>query len=98
MRIYKYPLELVRKQEIEVPQGSIILSVKSQEKNKLSLWAAVTPDIDVFETYTIITLATGVEIPETYGQLQLLNTVLDGPFVWHVFLAIKEDSGVDLTQ
>jgi len=97
VKIFKYPLELVRVQEIFLPEGATILSVKSQEQNKLSLWAAVNSDVLAeTEKHTILVLVTGSEIPESYGQLQLLSTVLDGVFVWHVFLAIKEDVGVDL--
>lgn len=80
--IWKFPLWLADDQRIEVPDGTIIRSVGSQD-GKLFMWCEVTPSnprseirIDVFGTgHTIL----------AGPDREFVGTVLIDPYVWHIF-------------
>jgi hypothetical protein len=86
--IYKYTLEIVDNQSIEVPTGAEFLTVQIQH-GKLCVWAIVDPSRRTeFEHFFIV--GTGHPIP-SLETLQHLGTVqlAGGSLVWHVFRAIK---------
>ena len=94
-RIYKYPLEVIGKQYIELPHGAEILHVDGQ-CGELKLWAMfedreyLSPDKHDIRIY-----GTGQQIPEETGALSYLGTVKQNmdSLVWHIFEMInKEDS------
>lgn len=79
--IYKYELELVDVQQVEMHKDATLLSCQIQ-RGKLTLWAIVEP-ANPFEKRMIEILGTGQDmqdIPRTY-----IATVQDGSFVWHIF-------------
>lgn len=82
--IRKYPLMMVDSQEVEMPAGSEILHVGVQ-KGTPTVWAIVDPEETTFAEKRIIEIyGTGHRIEDTEHSVYL-GTVMDGPFVWHVF-------------
>jgi len=79
--IWKYKLDIVDEQFIEMHQYSKLLSVAMQG-NELCLWAVVEPERDM-GTVQIRIFGTGN--PVYFGSLPFLGTVQEGRFVWHVF-------------
>ena len=81
--IWKYKLEIVDEQFIEIPFGynSKLLSVAMQDE-RLCLWAIVEPEKDT-KTAQIRIFGTGN--PHYSGSLEFLGTVQEQFFVWHVF-------------
>lgn len=82
MTIYKYPLLITEKQEMEIPKGAKYLTLKLQNGIPC-LWAKVSEkDIKVKTTFLMI--GTGQEIPngaEYIGTIHLTESNL----VFHVF-------------
>jgi hypothetical protein len=80
--IWKYPLELIDRQEIKVPAGAELLSVGTHE-HRLTLWAAVDPSRTSNAVRTIVIVGTDETMSE--GILRFVGTAPLGSFVWHVF-------------
>ena len=83
-RIYKYPLQLTKIQEIEMPRGAQVIHVGVQA-NTICLWAIVDTACPV-ERRSFAILATGhlnfnPEIMRHLGSV-IMN---EGALVWHVF-------------
>lgn len=82
--VYKYPVET--KHPMYLPEGAEILKVAYQGE-QLTLWAKVdTSNIDMPISLKIV--PTGGHIPSR-EKLDYIDTVFQGPFVWHVF-KVKE--------
>ena len=83
--IWKYPLEVMGEQDIEMPSGRI-LSVQNQG-GQLVLWAAVDPDAEPHKVKIVIK-GTGhpFEWDHEEGTLSYFTSVQQGEFVWHVFI------------
>jgi hypothetical protein len=79
-RIFKYPLK-TGTNELELPVGSLILDVICQNKT-LTMYVMVN-DTEDKVTRTIQVFGTGWVLPEE--NLEYINTVDVGIFVWHVF-------------
>ena len=79
--IYKYKLDLVQSQEIELPGNHKILSVQLQDGN-LCLWAKIVESEP--RLYTFYIYGTGHPIPD--GNLEYLDTVMINGLVWHIFI------------
>ena len=79
--IWKYGLELVPQQTIEMPQGAEFLSIQEQY-GSLCLWAIVTPGSDK-ELRTVAVVGTGHDCG--YSKDSHIDTVQQGAFVWHFF-------------
>lgn len=83
-RIYKYPLQITDKQEIELPVTAEVVAVQAQG-DELFFWAAV--DIsEKTKPRVFRVIGTGHDIPD--GKfLHYLGTVQThgGVLVWHVF-------------
>lgn len=74
--------------KIELPKNSSILSVKVAGDD-LNMWFKFNPTSKTnLESYTIRIVGTGFETP-TDG-FSYIDTIIDGMFVWHVF--IKQDN------
>lgn len=86
MVIYKYPILVIDSQCIELPKGAVILSVGVQNEIQVCLWAVVDPTQGV-EYREIVIIGTGNPMTELPANLRraFIGTVLQGPFVWHVF-------------
>lgn len=82
-RIYKYPLQVTDKQEIELPLTATVLSVQA-DGDKLFFWALV--DINEKTKPRVFrVIGTGHDIPD-FKFLHYLGTVQThgGSLVWHV--------------
>lgn len=86
--IFKYPLEAIDRQYIEMPEGATILTVQTQH-GLLCLWAIVNNQNNL-EKRTIIILGTGHDVPRE--QLEYIGTVQmeNGALIWHVFEEVGE--------
>jgi hypothetical protein len=84
-RIYKYELKDGR--GVEMPIGAKVLTIQTQ--NGLPyIWALVDTDVECdFRYFTIV--GTGHDFPEA-DDFTYINTIQDGPFVWHIFELIKK--------
>ena len=83
-RIYKYEL---KEGSVEMPIGAKILTIQDQN-DRPYIWALV--DIAAqceFRNFTIV--GTGYDFPEA-DDFTYINTIQDGPFVWHIFELIKK--------
>ena len=86
--IYKYRLDNVRRQVLELPRGHEVLKVDEQD-GTLVLWALVDVD-EPKERVVLWIFGTGFCVPESL-VLYHLGTVQMGQFVWHVFEDITEE-------
>lgn len=88
LRIYKYQLETTGVQEIEMPQGAIILSLQTQNEVPC-IWALVNPNTTVTKR-TFMIFGTGHKI-EMDKNLQHVGTyqLNNGFFVGHCFEVIN---------
>lgn len=74
--------------KIELPKDASILSLKVIG-DVLNMWFKFNPALKItLESYTIRIVGTGFETP-TDG-FSYVDTIIDGMFVWHVF--IKQDN------
>jgi len=78
MTVYKYVLDTVDIQELEMPQGAGLLHVAMQY-GKLCLWARIIPDSRTVKRRFRVA---GTGHPDVRGRY--LGTIL-GQLVWHVF-------------
>lgn len=92
--IWKYPVDIIDKQIIEMPQVAKILCVQIQGKEKF-IWAEVNPMIaehnNKLEERIIRVFGTGSNIPE-FINLNYIGTVQEGNFfvfVYHFFEEVK---------
>lgn len=83
MVIWKYELEVLDIQFIDVPIGGTILSVANQS-DRVMLWAMVNPT-NPKEKRRIEIYGTGHNIEPTPADRTFIGTVLVAPYVWHVF-------------
>jgi hypothetical protein len=83
-RIYKYEL---KEGSVEMPIGAKILSIQYQN-NRPYIWALVDTDVECEFRYFAL-VATGEDFPEA-DDFTYINTIQDGPFVWHIFECIKK--------
>jgi hypothetical protein len=79
-RIFKYSLDLVEKQKIEMPTNAKILSVQDQ-RGTICIWAEVGDYTETGRTFRIV--GTGHQIPDE--SLNFIATVQQGDFVWHIY-------------
>ncbi len=80
--IYKYPLKLTDVQHVTMPKGARILSVHDQ-RGTICLWALVDASEVSTEARLIEIIGTGNPMP--VAKRQFIGTVVQEPFVWHVF-------------
>jgi hypothetical protein len=84
MRIYKYPLETVDSQVVNLPKFSRILCLQIQDSSPF-IWAMVYPDKETvpirFRTY-----GTGHEADEPHLSYLGTYQLEDGKLVFHVFV------------
>ena len=81
MEIWKYKLAIADRQLVQMPVDSEILSVGNQQ-GAVCLWAKGDPTA-VTRNRVIEMIGTGH--PISPARRTFLGTVLDDPFVWHVF-------------
>jgi hypothetical protein len=73
-------------EELELPKGARVLSANYQNSiSILYLWAIVDPKAPKEKRhFVLIPTGQGMTIGDS-DQLVYINTVFQGPFVWHVF-------------
>jgi hypothetical protein len=88
MTIWKYPLDVVDSQIVEVPEGAKILAVQAQG-DVPCLWALVDPERPA-ETRTIHTYGTGHPVDDLAAMSsRYIGTyqIAGGKLVFHVFVS-----------
>ena len=87
--IYKYPLDVTDKTQLDLPINAEILCVQVQ-RNVPCLWALVNTNERILETVTIETFGSGH--PYTDGKRKYIGTyqLYNGEFVGHVFQRLSE--------
>lgn len=83
--IYKYKLERTDVQTIVLPRAYTILRIDRQYDD-LCLWALGFPDSPSVPVI-IYMIGTGHPVSEEVKAENYINTVFDGPFVFHFFKA-----------
>lgn len=83
--IFKYSLDVVGKQVIQMPKGAEILTVQMQA-GRPQIWAVVEPD-NAPSPFEILMVGTGHEMPQEFGRYIGTIQMLDGNLVWHYFEA-----------
>jgi hypothetical protein len=81
--IYKYPLEITDLQGVQVPLGAKPLSV-ALVREQLCLYCLVNIYEEELESLSVAIYGTGHKRHNISGTF--LGTVVDRPFVWHVFI------------
>lgn len=87
MKIWRYELKVADVQDIEIPNGSILLSVQAQNETPC-LWALIYNTEAEKETIRLRTIGTGNPISdEDFDPQDFLGTyqLKCGSFVGHVF-------------
>lgn len=87
--IYKYPIKIEEKQEIEIPFGAMILSVQLQNGNPY-LWAKVETG-NSNATRIIYVFGTSQPIEIKGGAIRYIDTLQTGVYVWHVFEGVDSN-------
>ena len=89
--IWKWPLPLAREQELVLPYRTKLLCAKNQGGH-ISVWGLVDSDSQTTQVVFKI-FGTGWNLSSSevgvVGDLQYLDTVILGDFVWHVFYQVK---------
>jgi hypothetical protein len=84
MTIWKFPLVIDDRQEVEVPDGARFLSIQTQ--NGLPcMWLAVDPKAAKTKV-ALRCFGTGHKLPIGWDHWVFLGTVQTGQFVWHYFV------------
>lgn len=82
MCIWKFELTITDLQSVEMPSKASILHVDNQ-RGVLCIWAIADPQAD-YESRTIEIVGTNQHLQPCESRV-FLGTVIDEPFVWHVF-------------
>lgn len=83
--IYKYPIEITQRQQVDLPAGAKILTADLDPAGTPCIWAQVNPAVTEREKRMIWILGTAHQLSDLDG-INYLNTFRQGPFVWHVFV------------
>ena len=82
--IYKYTLEIIPHQEIEIPGFEHILDIAEQGKD-ICMWVVCDPEKEHIKV-PIHIAGTGQEPPFEYPRHHIKTVVMQSsPFVWHVY-------------
>lgn len=81
--VYKYPIGLHIK-KIEIYKNAKILSAGYDPSGILCVWALVDTEQEKEEVY-FFSIGTGWDLPRC--DLEFIDTVNDGPYMWHIFKA-----------
>ncbi len=83
-RLLKYAMNLKRHQILEMPRGAQIISANIQPGRGVFCWAigdTCAPMVD----HAVAVLATGDKCGIDIRTSHFVDTIYDGPYVWHVF-------------
>lgn len=85
MRIHKYKLDFLDRQEVELPLGAQVLSVQLQD-GKACLWAMIDEFVSETDTLVLRMFHTGEPAERCSRHLATLQHEVNGePWVVHVF-------------
>jgi hypothetical protein len=84
--IYKFPFEITDMQEIEMPMAAQIIHVGLDPSGTPCLWAEVDPTAPATHR-KIAVIGTGnpLDFGHDYTSARHLGSLVQGPFVWHVY-------------
>jgi hypothetical protein len=82
MRVFKYPIKIEDEQTVKLPEGAEIIYVGLDPGGTPCLWAIVN-ERSVRVNRTIYVAGTGHPLPKE--KIRHLGSILQHPFVWHVF-------------
>lgn len=82
--IYKYPVHAPGHNKIQMPKGYMILKLGYDPNNILCIWALVNTDNEKEDVF-ISMVGTGWPLDFDSVKAQYLDTINDGPYVWHGF-------------
>lgn len=85
-KIYKYPIEIKDKQQLELPVGAEILSVQTQY-GEVQMWALVDPNAQK-ETRMFEVFGTGNDVYYDMGVDRVFISTIQlegGALVFHIF-------------
>ena len=83
--IFKYQLEVTGTQVIKLPKGADPFTAQFQGE-QLCVWAAIDTEEEL-EDREFRIIGTGEPL-DLSGVFRFLNTVQQGPFVWHIFTKV----------
>lgn len=83
MKIYKYPIQLLPSQQVNMPAGAVILDIQKQ-KGEWVLWALVDPQY-FNNPLTIEMYGTGQDYPHITADKHIATRQDDNGLVWHFF-------------
>jgi hypothetical protein len=84
-RILKYPLDVQRRQIIEVPAGSFVTHVREQF-DVVCIWTIRPAGMLLLHKWQVTCLSTGDSIPEDAGDYAGTAHIHDGRTIVHVFI------------
>ena len=83
-RLLKYPLSHKQHQIVQMPRGAQIISANIRPRQGMFCWAicdTCAPMVD----HAVAVLATGEACGIDIRTAHFVDTVYEGPYVWHVF-------------
>lgn len=97
--IHKYPLSTGGYSPIHLSKGYKILSAEMQHGN-IQVWIMVNPVIQVNpEKVELRVVATGEQLEYGFADVHdFINTVIDGPLVWHIFQKVPHKNLRELSK
>lgn len=84
--VWKFPLEH-GPNSLELPAGYAILSAGKDPTGQISVWVDVNDAIPPAHKVPIQFFHTGQSVPDGWN---FIGSILDAPFVWHVFCGVPE--------
>lgn len=79
---YEFPIDRIAG-DVEMPEGARIIHVDQQREMVATWWAEIPDPTAPLVARTFVVVGTGHTIPG--DGLTHVGTVLDGPFVWHLY-------------
>lgn len=79
--IWKFPLDIVGTNRVDMPVGAHVISVKTQH-GRPTIWAMCAPE-NMLEQRIFRIVGTG-HLFNPQGHMHIGTVIIDG-FVWHVF-------------
>lgn len=81
--IYKYPIQIVDRQNIELPVSASILHAGLDPQGVSCLWCSLNTEDTNKNVVTIIIVGTGHELPP--DAKHYIASFIDGAYVWHAW-------------
>ena len=83
--IYKYPLEST----VLLPKDSLVLKAGMKE-NTMCIWVLLDPNEKIHSQRNFEIIGTGQPFAHEYLKHRFVDTLFDGPFVWHIWEVNKD--------